>query len=48
MMQTFFRACDGGVELRELVVDALVRDDAMSDIGHLPAQEVHVSDDDAR
>ena len=42
------RARDRGVEALDLGGDPFVGDDAMADVGHLPAQEVHVSDDDAR
>ena len=50
------RAADGGAPARARARrgsasisarNSLVRDDAVADVGHLPAQEVHVADDDA-
>jgi hypothetical protein len=48
MTQALLGARDGFVQARDLVVNVLVGDDAMPDIRHLPPEEVHVSDDDAR
>src|SRR2546423_5711830 len=39
---------DRFVESLDFRRDALVRNDPMAHVGHLPAQEVHVSDDDTR
>ena len=46
--QPLLGAPDGLVQARDLVVHVLVRDDAVLDVRHLPAEEVHVTHHDAR
>ena len=46
-LQAVARARERGVEALDLRLHLVVRDDALRDLGHLPAQEVHRADDDA-
>ena len=46
--QAIAGAFEGHVQPDEFRIDRLIRDEAMTHFWHLPAQEVHGSDDDAR
>ena len=48
LAEPFARAVERGVEALDLGGDPFVGHDAMADVGHLPAQEVHGADHDAR
>ena len=48
LMEALARAGERGVEVLDLGANPFVGHDAMPDVGHLPAQEVHVTDHDAR